>query len=131
MSKNLTGNYNRIPRIFWNRYKNGKLVYESPYINLSTKAKWLYITLKDYENAFTGFERDLYREHIPQKYHNEDWFYVDDKTLAKQANIRMTSFKEAKKELQASGLIECFLIPRNIKNPKENGYHVTGYVLYP
>lgn len=130
MAKRQHGNFIQTPRIFWNRYRDGKVVYKSPYIGLSVYAKWLFVTLKEYEHAFTG-RSDKIRDYIymDEKTDGKDWFFIDNATLAEQAGMSKTTMKKAKKELEDYGLIETYKVYFIDSNGRKSTHWTTGYLI--
>ena len=128
--KRLSRCYMQIHRIFWDRYRNKRVVYKSPYKNLSVNSKWLYITLKEIENGFTGSKNNEDQVLWEGVRNSKDWFYHSLESVAEQAGMSVSSVKRSKKELTEVGLISTcrvfFVDQYGRKNPR----WITGFYLH-
>lgn len=71
-------------------------LFTEEYKDLSYKAKWLFVTLNELEQRFTG-------EH-------EDFFYRSNQDLADDSGMSLSMTKRAKKELLETDLVESWLM---------------------
>ena len=53
MAKRLYSDYMQVPKIFWDKFSNGQLVEASRFRTLSVHAKWVYITLRDFNTELS------------------------------------------------------------------------------
>lgn len=69
-----------------------RVLWQFPYKELSINAKWLYVTLNELEQRFTGSS-------------DKGYFFRTDEELCKDTGLSLATLKRAKKELRESDLI--------------------------
>lgn len=134
MAKELWGNYFQFPRIFWLRTEKGNARGEFTLCGhghgLSVNAKWLFVTLKELENAFTGRENSIERIIYEGVKDPKNWFHYDNVRLAEQAGMSVSAVKRAKKELVKSGLITTCKVYFVDEYGRKSLHYTSGYVIH-
>ena len=84
-------------------------------IELSDRAKLLFLWLNELEQRYTG--------------QHQDYFYRTDEMLAKDMGWNIKTIEKTKKELKASGLIRTSRVRFVDKNKKKSTFWMTGYTI--
>ena len=109
MAKDLQSNYMKFPRLFWLKRDSdtGKYYAQQKGYKLSVNAKWLFVTLKELENAYTNRKNQSnYRIYFEGMDNVKKYFYQSNEDLAEESGLSVSSVKRAKQELVRSGLLE-------------------------
>ena len=129
--KELTRNFDRMPRLFWlKRRKDGKFYKKGYGHSLSVNAKWVFMTLKELENSFTGKENNeetLFWEGVRN---TKDWFYCSNEDLALECNLSVSTVKRAKIELEASKLISTCRVYKVKPDGTKSQHWLCGYYIH-
>jgi len=105
--KRKQGNYLQLSRLL---FKD-----DSGFNSLSYQAKWLYVVLNELEHRFSGTN-------------TEDFFWRSNEELAKDAGMKLSTLKAAKKELQDKNVVQSWQMHwRDPTTGKLSEKHVTAY----
>lgn len=94
-----------------------RVLWQEPYKDLSINAKWLFVTLNELEQRFTGNSEKGY-------------FFRTDEELCKDTGLSLSTLKRAKKELKGTDLVIIrYGHFTNIENNKLSEKKVTTYTI--
>ncbi|HEY5586726.1 MAG TPA: hypothetical protein VIK78_19830 [Ruminiclostridium sp.] len=92
-----------------------RLLFTEPYNKLSQNAKWLFVTLNELEQRYTGTKE-------------EDYFFRSNEDLSKDSGLSLPTLKRAKKELLQSDLVYSWQMHFNeVDTNKKSKLKVTAY----
>lgn len=89
-------------------------LWQEPFSDLSVSAKWLFVTLNELEQRFTGKD--------------EDFFFSTNEDLSMYSGLHVNTIKKLKRELKEKGLIDYWQGHFVVKaTGKKSEKHVTMY----
>lgn len=106
--KRKQGNYLQLSRLL---FRDDNEIFNT----LSYQAKWLYVVLNELEHKFSGTNK-------------EDYFWRSNEELARDTGMKLSTLKQAKKELQDKNVVQSWQMHwRDPTTGKKSEKHVTAY----